>query len=85
MNDWNQFTKSHNENFRAGGKPPSVIDYFFIQIIDNGLVSVTVFLLIIFVFGAVISEIKAVNELSKWFIHSSEMLLGLIVGLFKKK
>lgn len=80
MNDWSSFTKTQQEIEAAGGSLPKVQRYLAIKLIDNGLLTTSVVLLICFTIGGIISETYSKDKSTSVLFDFAKVTLGVFLG-----
>ncbi len=82
--DWSEFVKTENESINTCGNKPNVFRYMLIKGTDNALIIIVCMLLIFFTVSSFYFNSEE-NKLSTWLLHSAELCLGVILGLFANK
>lgn len=90
MKDWQAYSQSKAASSAVtGGKPPTVLEYACIKVIDNGSIVVLVFLICTFFGAGAAIHIWGSTESTKFvaglFFDGGKLCLGVLLGVWSQR
>ena len=84
MKDWDAYsaTKAKTKGLSEGRA--SVFEYFWIKVIDNGLLVTIVILTVLFAASGVFLQAEKL-EAASWFFDLSKLAFGVLLGMIAQK
>jgi hypothetical protein len=83
--EWDEFAKVQQTNAQSSGPAPSTFQFLVLKCIEHALTIVVVIIFVGCSISAVALYSNKQNEIGQWFLHSSELCLGVLLGLLKNK
>ena len=90
MKDWQAYSQTKAQSSGvSGAKPPSVIEYACIRLIDSGALAVLVGLIILFAFAGGMLNIYGTNAgvqvVAGWCFDAAKLCLGVFLGVWSQR